>query len=87
MPTVKKRDLNDDRRELASLDIIKRKVVALKAGLDGDAAVEAVFTPTELTVLRHVARGERVPGVHLTAERARQELQWVSLGGRFPDDD
>ena len=84
--------VGDPVRLNSSLDIIRRKVWALRAQAADPAAdpatdpVALVFNRAEIQVLERLARGERVVGVDLTKEEAEKELLWISLGGEYSDD-
>jgi len=72
---------------LRSLQIIKRKVVALQspAPLKAADVIAAVFNPTEVGILKRLAAGERVAGIDLSQERAKKELAWIAHGGEYID--
>ena len=73
-------------------DVMKRKVSAIRAeamkpSMPRRAVVAMVFNAAEIKTLQRMAKGERVGGVNLTKEEVANQLQWINLGGRYPDED
>jgi len=60
---------------LGSIEILRRKVIALRNGASDPVGV--VFNPVEISILRRLAKGERIPKVVMTRERAEEEIAWI----------